>query len=142
MDSGSHAIRKLSPSGTNWVVTTIAGSPGISGSANGTGNATRFNYAAGLALDNAGYLYVADAGNNAVRVSRMVIPLLRYAREGNQESVFWSASAYNFLPETSASLAPGSPWTSVTTNVATAGDTSVLNFTSGNPAGFYRLHKP
>ena len=62
MDSGDHAIREISASGTNWVVTTVAGLPGVSGSANGTGATTRFRYAAGLALDNAGYLYVADAG--------------------------------------------------------------------------------
>jgi len=140
MDSGNHALRRVAPSGTNWVVTTVAGLPGVSGSSNGTGSANRFKYSAGLALDAAGNLYVADAGNNAIRVSRIVIPLLHYVREGDQGSVFWSASGYNFLPETSASLSSG--WTLVNSNVVTPGDVSVLNFTSGNPAGFYRLHKP
>ena len=140
MDSGNHALREISASGTNWVVTTVAGLPGVSGSANGTGATTRFRYAAGLALDNTGYLYVADSGNNAIRVSRMVIPLLQYAREGNQETIFWSTSGYDFLPETSTSVS--SAWSLVTSNVVTSGDTSVLNSTAGNPAGFYRLHKP
>jgi sugar lactone lactonase YvrE len=140
MDSGNQLIRKVAPSGTNWIVTTVAGLPGVSGSANGTGASARFRYSAGMALDSAGNLYVADAGNNAIRVSRMVTPLLQFAGAGNQGSVFWSPSAYNFLPETSASMSSG--WTPVTSNVVTSGDISVLNFTSTNPAAFYRLHKP
>ncbi len=35
LDSGNHTIRKLSPAGTNWVVTTVGGTPGVSGSKDG-----------------------------------------------------------------------------------------------------------
>ncbi len=41
-DQGNQTIRKLTPLGTNWVVTTIAGLTGVSGSANGTNSAARF----------------------------------------------------------------------------------------------------
>src|SRR5262245_9790775 len=41
-DTFNYAIRKLTPIGTNWMVTTLAGLPGASGSANGTGSDARF----------------------------------------------------------------------------------------------------
>src|SRR5439155_23368082 len=60
-------IRKLTPVGTNWVVTTIAGLAGSTGSANGTNSGARFNFPQGLAIDGAGNLYVADSDNYVVR---------------------------------------------------------------------------
>jgi sugar lactone lactonase YvrE len=62
-DAGNNSIRKILTTGS---VTTLAGSPGLSGSANGTGQAARFNYPTGLAF-NAGTLYVADSGNHTIR---------------------------------------------------------------------------
>jgi len=41
-DLGNFTIRKVTPVGTNWVVTTLAGQPGVSGSADGTNSAARF----------------------------------------------------------------------------------------------------
>jgi hypothetical protein len=49
------------------VVTTLAGSPGALGSADGTGAAARFNGPGGLATDGAGNLYVSDILNYTVR---------------------------------------------------------------------------
>src|SRR6185503_7208178 len=66
-DYANHTIRKMTPDGTNWVVTTIAGLAGSSGSVNGTNSNARFNIASSVAVDNAGNLYVADAVNNLIR---------------------------------------------------------------------------
>ena len=66
-DWGNSTIRKVTPGGTNWVVTTLAGLAGSPGSANGTNSAARFNGPGGVALDRAGNLYVADLGNNTIR---------------------------------------------------------------------------
>jgi streptogramin lyase len=66
-DYSNHTIRKLTPEGTNWVTTTIAGKAGNTGSANGTNSAARFNGPTGVALDSAGNLYVADYYNNTIR---------------------------------------------------------------------------
>src|ERR1019366_2088530 len=61
-------IRKVAPVGTNWVVTTIAGSPaGDSGSDDGMNSAARFYQPIGIALDGAGNLYLADSGNHTIR---------------------------------------------------------------------------
>ena len=67
-DGDNNTIRKLTPAGTNWVVTTLAGVPIIaSGSANGTGSASRFYGPNGVALDSLGNLYVSDQVNNTIR---------------------------------------------------------------------------
>ncbi len=68
-DSSNHTIRRITPSGTNWVVTTLAGKAGFGGSADGTGSAVRFNFGGGgaVAVDSAGNLYVADYANGTIR---------------------------------------------------------------------------
>ena len=62
---GGAVIRKVALATS--AVTTLAGSTVAGGSADGVGAAASFNGAAGLALDGAGNLYVADQGNGAVR---------------------------------------------------------------------------
>lgn len=67
-DQNNHAIRKLTPAGSNnWAVTTIAGTAGLSGSADGVNTAARFFWPSDLKLDANGTLYVADVGNSAIR---------------------------------------------------------------------------
>ena len=63
-DTSNHAIRKVTPAGE---VTTLAGSAGSSGSADGTGAAASFSQPAGVAVDGDGNLYVTDAGNRTIR---------------------------------------------------------------------------
>jgi len=59
-DLGNRTIRKLTPIGTNWLVTTLAGQAGAYGTADGIGSAARFENLVGVASDNAGNLWVAD----------------------------------------------------------------------------------
>src|ERR1035437_9029748 len=66
-DGGNNTIRKVTPVGTNWVVSTIAGTAGSGGSADGTNGSARFNYPSGITVDTNGNLYVADSGNNTIR---------------------------------------------------------------------------
>jgi sugar lactone lactonase YvrE len=63
-DTFNHTIRKMTAAGE---VSTFAGSPGASGSQNGTGGAARFNFPSGLAFGNEGKLYVADTANHVIR---------------------------------------------------------------------------
>lgn len=62
-DGVNNLIRKITPDG---IVSTLAGS-GSAGAADSTGIAASFNDPAGLAVDAAGNVYVADAGNNLIR---------------------------------------------------------------------------
>src|SRR5438477_10828303 len=66
-DTYNNTIRKMTPIGTNWVVTTLGGAPGIWGSADGSGRAARFSNPNGVAVDSAGNLYVADFYLNTIR---------------------------------------------------------------------------
>jgi sugar lactone lactonase YvrE len=67
-DYGNNTIRQVIQAGANWVVSTMAGLAGSGGSANGTGSAARFYYPVGVALDSASNVYVADYGNNTIRL--------------------------------------------------------------------------
>lgn len=66
-DWNNHTIRKISPSGTNWITTTIAGLAGFFGSADGTNKDARFLFPQGITIDAAGNLYVSDGGNCTIR---------------------------------------------------------------------------
>lgn len=63
-DTTNNTIRKITAAG---VVTTLAGTSGVSGASDGAGTAALFNQPTGLALDSSGNLYVADTGNSAIR---------------------------------------------------------------------------
>ncbi len=63
-DTSNNTIRKVAPDGR---VTTLAGTAGSGGYADGNGETARFNEPFGVAVDANGTLYVADASNNAIR---------------------------------------------------------------------------
>ena len=62
-DTGNHTIRLIA----NGQVTTLAGTPGVSGSADGPAASAQFFDPEGLAIAN-GRVYVADTGNHTIRV--------------------------------------------------------------------------
>jgi sugar lactone lactonase YvrE len=66
-DNASHTIRELTPNGSNWTVSTIAGLAGFSGSVDGTNNEARFAWPDGIAAHSSGRIYVTDSLNNTVR---------------------------------------------------------------------------
>jgi sugar lactone lactonase YvrE len=63
-DMGNHLIRKVTPAG---VVSTLAGTKGVCGSADGTGASAQFCEPHDLAVDDQGNLFVADTGNATIR---------------------------------------------------------------------------
>jgi hypothetical protein len=64
-DTNNSTIRKIAASGG---VTTVAGTATAAGSTDGTGTAAMFNRMEGAAVDSAGNIYVADSGNNTIRM--------------------------------------------------------------------------
>ena len=66
-DGANNTIRKMTPSGSNWIVTTLAGLGQVQGTNDGTGSAARFNYPWGVTMDSAGNLYVADSSSYTIR---------------------------------------------------------------------------
>ncbi len=63
-DYANYTIRKVTQAG---VVTTLAGQAGVKGLTDGTGSDARFAGPVGVAVDNAGNIYVADQYNSTIR---------------------------------------------------------------------------
>ncbi len=62
-DQQNHRIRLITPDGT---ASTFAGT-GVAGYANGTANSAQFDQPSGLAMNEAGVLFVADSNNHVIR---------------------------------------------------------------------------
>ncbi len=94
-DNSNHTIRKVTPGG---VVTTIAGSAGSSGTADGTGSAARFFFPNSTAVDSGGNVYVADTGNHTIRKvtpSGEVTTIAGFARSSGNADGTGSAARFN-----------------------------------------------
>jgi len=95
-DSFNNQIRKVTPAG---VVTTVAGT-GVYGQANGKIGQATFATPCGVALDDAGNIYVADAGTNLIRkidISGNVTTIAGNGSAGNANGQALSASFNNPL---------------------------------------------
>lgn len=100
-DLGNLVIRKVSPAG---MATTLAGSPGNSGNADGTGATARFAGPAGVALDSAGNLYVTDSC--AIRKVSPAGVVATIAGSGNRGSADGAGSAAQFAYPDGIALDP------------------------------------
>jgi sugar lactone lactonase YvrE len=69
-DTGNHAIRRIAPS---HLVETMIGT-GAPGHRNGAGATAMLSSPGGIAFDSSGFLYIADSGNNVIRVATAVPP--------------------------------------------------------------------
>lgn len=69
-DTGNHAIRRMAPS---HLVSTMIGI-GAPGHRNGVGTAAMLSSPGGIAFDPSGLLYIADTGNNLIRVATTTPP--------------------------------------------------------------------
>ena len=63
-DSGNHIIRKID---TNGMVSTVIGIPGVKGYVDGNPDFAMFNNPWGVAIDDDGIIYIADADNDCIR---------------------------------------------------------------------------
>lgn len=122
-DGANNTIRKVTSAG---VVTTLAGSPGVTGSSNGTGSSASFFAPVGVAIDSIGTVYVADRGNNLIRKitsSGVVTTLAGSGAAGSANGVGTQAS-FNY-PQGVALDANGNLF------VADSGNSSIRKITPG-----------
>jgi sugar lactone lactonase YvrE len=129
-DTYNNTIRKLTPVGTNWVVTTLGGMPGFYGTADGTGSTARFSNPNGVAVDSAGNVYVADFYFNTIRKGYPPPRLIQAGFvEGHFQFNFTGAPGQPVIVEASTDL---SSWLPIWTNSVTPG----LNFSDPQSGGF------
>jgi hypothetical protein len=125
-DLGTYIIRKITPTGA---VSTLAGSAGQLGAADGWGAAARFNYPWAVCTDRFGNVYVADRGNHAIRkISPEGLVITLAGEAGSSGSTDGVAVDARFnLPRGIASDAWGSIY------VADSGNHTIRKITSNNP---------
>lgn len=100
-DQYNGTIRQITPLGTNWVVSTIAGSAGLLGNQDGTNASAEFSGPAGIAVDGFGNIFVADEANNAIREiipsgGNWIVSTMAGGSRGNRDGV--NSSAQFFSP--------------------------------------------
>jgi len=66
-DTGNHEIRLITTPTSTPSVSNYAGSEGAAGFTNGAALSSTFQFPNGTAVDGSGNVYIADAGNNAIR---------------------------------------------------------------------------
>jgi len=89
-DTGNHTLRRVAMDGT---VTTLAGSPGVPGSADGVGAQARFDAPFGIAVDGTGMVYVADTENHTIRRVATDGTVTTYAGAAGQPGLLNGANA-------------------------------------------------
>ena len=66
-DYGNSTIREIFPVAGQWLVTTISGSAGATGSVDNVGTSARLSNPMGITISDSGTLFVADYGNSTIR---------------------------------------------------------------------------
>ena len=145
-DTFNNTIRKVTPVGTNWVVTTLGGGAGIYGSADGTGSAARFNSPNGVALDSAGNLYVADFYFSTIRKGypALAISDVLYSTNGQFGFNLTGPAGQLVIVQASSDLVN---WLPIWTNTfGTTAISDILSFSEPQSGvysnRFYRAHTP
>jgi DNA-binding beta-propeller fold protein YncE len=141
-DQLNYTIRKVAPTGSSWVVSTLAGQVLHAGTADGTGTNALFYRPWGIVVDSAGNLFVADSMNNTIRKGTPAsthLPALQILLSANQVVLSWPAAASNFVLETARTLDPGASWTALTNGIAISGNNYFLTNEVGAGPAFFRL---
>jgi hypothetical protein len=118
-DTGNHTLRFVRL--LDGYVTTLAGVAGAQGSTDGGLGVALLNNPLGLACDGTNTLYIADSGNNAIRILNLA--------SGTLSTLVVSGTTFN-MPAAVALGAPGKLWVADTRNH----QVKLLNLTSATTA--------
>ena len=138
-DTGNNTIRRVSPTG---VVSTLAGLMGTTGSADGIGNAARFNAQYGIAVDSAGNVYVSDTANDTIRkgvpTSTASGANLQIQTQPLNQGVT-SGQSVTFSVSATGTPAPSYQWQKDGVNISGATGSSYTFAATSNDAGYYAV---
>lgn len=139
-DQGNDTIRKIVGSGTNWTVSTIGGLALRKGNSDGVADQARFSQPWGIAVDQAGIVYVADWGNQTIRAG-MFLPALNISLAAGQTMLSWPAAAGDYVAEISSTVGPGAVWSLIGGSAVTNGPTVYVTDQPRAQPAFYRLQQ-
>jgi DNA-binding beta-propeller fold protein YncE len=140
-DAFNRTIRMITTSG---IVITVAGQAGALGSADGIGSNARFFNPRGVAVDLVGNVYVADTGNNTIRIGKLasaVAPVLEITFLARQVTLSWPAEAVGFILETTDALPPAGSWSELTAEAVKVGDRLTVTSEVNTTTRFFRLRR-
>ncbi|MGB7957245.1 MAG: hypothetical protein WCF77_00160, partial [Minisyncoccia bacterium] len=138
-DSGDYLVRKMSPQGTNWVTTTLAGNPNGPTYSDGTGTNAVFYQPAAIAIDASGRIFLGDAGASTILEGTLfrVTPNLAISHVAPSVlTVSWLGSASAL--QTNASLVTTN-WGIYGGTVNTNNGTNSVTVTAPSGTLFFRL---
>ncbi len=137
-DRINHAIRKIVPMGTNWVVQTVGGFSGSPGYQDGPFRDALFTYPSGIAVMDSGDLLVADTWNDAIRLG-IRTPEVRLLTM--QPAVLrWPGWATGFVAEGRHSLDTDAAWEPLPAPTLVNGELCTTN-TEASGFRFFRLRR-
>ena len=137
----SSIIRLLVPEGKDWVSTTVGGTLGRPGSADGTNSVARFYQLALLKVDSQGNIYLADAGNNTIRMGIPLLPVIRSVTLANGRiELTWSAAPGQTVQLQYSASVVSANWTNLgASRIATGGTMSASDTPGLGQPRFYRV---
>jgi arabinan endo-1,5-alpha-L-arabinosidase len=104
-DTDNSTIREITSSG---VVSTLAGQPGTTGSADGVDSAARFNFPAGITVSSSGTIYVADTNNHTIRA--LILPVAPGVTTQPQSQSVTVGASVQFSVTATGNPAPTYQW--------------------------------
>ncbi len=134
-DSGNNTIRKIDSDGR---VTTIGGSPGVIGGADGLGTDAQFSTPSGIAVDVYGNLYVADRANNRISIG-IPLPLLHADRSDSYLTLSWSSTVTNIALQYRSHLDDTDSWQPLIPSIISDGTNSIVRIPATADGSFFRL---
>jgi len=139
-DTVNNTIRKLTPTGTNWVVTTIAGVAGQTGSDDGINSAARFNGPTLLKVDSHGTIFVPDQVNNTIRMGVPLPVFQSITHTSNRIDLTWTAAPGQTFQLQYKSGLTSAAWTNLGNPMtAISGTMSATDLPGSDQQRFYRV---
>ncbi|MGZ5567805.1 MAG: hypothetical protein ACXWKG_12370, partial [Limisphaerales bacterium] len=90
-------------------------------------------------IDSHGLLYLADTGNNTIRISSLVPPRIHLNGDVSAAVISWRNSAPNYSVQTTLNISDTNSWTTIAGPAGILGDRFVITNNPVSTPAFYRL---
>jgi hypothetical protein len=134
-DLDNDTIRKVTSSG---IVTTIGGTAGVIGGADGIGSSANFAGPGGVAVDGSGRIYVADTGNNRISTGTPM-PVVSITSSAVGVIVSWTTPFTDCVLQQNSDLSNPLGWSTATNHINDNGTNKSIIISPPTGNLFFRL---